>query len=158
MTDTMTTPDKTAEKGGPPAGNKNATRHGLRASNLPPGCSYLEGQLTAFRRYVRTELVARDGATSTYQEAVLQSCVRHETRALLASRWLRKELDLRIDQRISLLREISHATDSRDKCLRLLGLDRGDCENVLDALFAPDDPADTPPTPAVTASEGDEAV
>lgn len=116
--------------------NQNATKHGLRASGLPRGCAYLESQLTAFRRYVRSEM-QRDGSTTIYQEAVLQSAVRHETRALLAARWLRKEGEkLKLPDRIALLGTISSATDSRDKCLEKLGLDKDLTANALDVLYS----------------------
>ena len=125
-TDTLTTTEMPPKHGpGAPLGNKNRTKHGLRASGLPPGCSYLEGQLASFRRYVRDELESQHGPVELYAEAVLQSAVRHETRALLCARWLRlsgEELD--IDKRASLLRDMSSATDARDKCLKILGLDR----------------------------------
>jgi len=147
MSDTIMAHNK-KNPGGAPKGNKNATRHGLRASGLPKGCLYLQSQLTAFRSYFRHELEAKHGTTSMYEEAVLQSATRHETRALLASRWLRIEgEDLKIEHRITLTREIGNATDSRDRCLRLLGLDRGKVQNAIDVLYSdepePDDPADT---------------
>ena len=143
---------KSKGKGGAPQGNRNATRHGLRASSLPPGCLYLQSQLTAFRRYIRDELVARDSRpTTTYQEAILQSAVRHETRAVLAGRWLRKEAaKLTIEQRISLTREIGNATDARDRCLKMLGLDQDARQGAIDALYTteptPDNTDDNRPT------------
>jgi hypothetical protein len=79
----------------------------------------------------------RDGSTTIYQEAVLQSAVRHETRALLAARWLRKEGEkLKLPDRIALLGTISSATDSRDKCLEKLGLDKDLTANALDVLYS----------------------
>ena len=118
----MTTDTQKPEKGkrGAPLANKNATKHGLRASGLPPGCTYVQGQISAFRRYVRNEL----GQLSLWQEATLQSAIRHETRALLAARWLRLNEDkLSIAERLNLLKTISDATDRRDKCLAAIGLD-----------------------------------
>ena len=123
-------------RGGAPLGNKNRTRHGLRASSLPAGCSYIEAQLASFRRYVHELVAARDGGVSIYQEATLQSACRHEQRALLAARWLRVDFDkLNVDQRVSLTRDISNATDARDKCLKALGLD-GKPDDALAALYS----------------------
>lgn len=139
----ITADPKTPEeqsRGGAPKGNRNATRHGLRATNLPKGCIYLQGQLVSFRRIIRNDLVTKYGRTSNYQEAVLQSAVRHETRAVLAARWLRKEAhNLEVDKRLALLREVGNATDSRDKCLRELGLDDDGFDNAIDVLYS-DDP------------------
>lgn len=137
----MTRHTQTADRprGGAPFGNRNSkTLHGLRATRLPPGCNYLEGQLSAFRRYVRDELESRHGGqTSIYQEALLQSALRHEQRALLAARWLRKEGgDLKLEQRLQLLATISAATDSRDKCLDKLGLDKADAHQTIDVLYS----------------------
>lgn len=107
----------------------------------------------AFRRYLRDELTERNGSTSTYEEALMQSAVRHETRGLLAARWLRKECnELNINERLALLKEIGKSTNSRDKCLRELNLDRNAASSAIDVLYAAEiqddhtDPdAQTPP-------------
>ena len=134
--DSMTRNNKNRIKGKPgaPFGNHNAvTKHGLRASGLPPGCTYILGQVSAFRRYVRQEMGA---PLSTWQEATLQSACRHETRALLAARWLRLEAKmLTIGERAKLLDTISNATDRRDKCLQSIGLDRDPVQDQLDQLY-----------------------
>jgi hypothetical protein len=112
-------------------GNKNATKHGLRASGLPKGCAYIQGQIVSFRRYVRNELAD----LSLWQEATLQSACRHETRALLAARWLRLEAgELPIKDRVALLKTISDATDKRDACLKAIGL--GKPPSAHEELFA----------------------
>lgn len=121
--------------GGQP-GNANRTLHGLRASGLPASATYLEGQLRAFRSYVRGELAARGVDAGILHEALLQSAVRHETRALLAAKWLRdQDGELSLDQRLQLLTTISAATDSRDKCLFRLGLDKQDGRTIT-ALYS----------------------
>jgi hypothetical protein len=62
---------------------------------------------------------------NSFDDALLQSACRHEARAMLAAKWLRDEgKNLAINERLSLTATISNATDSRDKCLKLLGLDR----------------------------------
>ncbi len=123
QTDNPQTEIPEMDLGGAPEGNANAIRHGLRASSLPDGCAYIEGQVKTFRRYVRDLLVDRHGECSVYQEAVLQSAIRHEQRALLASRWLRIEPDLDLNQRLALTDAVAKASDNRDKCLQKLGLD-----------------------------------
>jgi len=105
--------------------NQNAMRHGLRASTLPKGCSYIDAQVRIFRTVVRGLLEDKHGELALYHEAVLQSAVRHEQRALLAARWLRNECEsLDVDKRLSLLNTITNASDNRDKCLQRLGLDK----------------------------------
>lgn len=119
-------------------GHRHSTLHGLRASGLPGGCRYLEQQLTAFRGLLRDEL----GPTpSVYQQALAQSATRHETRALLASRWLRlHEKDLSHNDRLAFLKHVGDATDARDKCLQRMGLDKDNEGNVFDALYSRGDP------------------
>jgi len=53
----------------------------------------------------------------------INSACRHETRAGLLFRWLRNEGEaIPLERRITLLREISAATDSRDRAIRALAL------------------------------------
>ncbi|MEQ8787144.1 MAG: hypothetical protein RIC55_12635 [Pirellulaceae bacterium] len=165
MTTTTLTPTNKTRKSRPgaPTGNRNATRHGLRGSGLPPGCSYLASQLTTFRRYLRGLVAERQGNVSIYAEAVIQSACRHEKRALLSARWLRIEGDrLNIDQRSKLLRDEATATDARDKCLAALGLDRqiDPWDAALSQGRIPTIEADsmsTPPQDAADAVRGDVA-
>lgn len=104
-----------------PAKNRNAYRHGLRSSQVSdPG---VNNQLRAFRRSCREELTGADGSLTLATEALLQSLVRHEAKALLAARWLRIEGDkLPIDQRLDLLNTVTNATADRDKLLTRLGI------------------------------------
>ena len=54
----------------------------------------------------------------------MNSACRHERRAALAERWLRVNADeLDVSAKLNLLKTISDATDSRDKCLDRLKLD-----------------------------------
>lgn len=118
-------------------GNFNSMRHGLRAAKLPKGCSWLEGQLKFFRRALEAELAAAGDRGGIYSSALVQSTVRHETRAQLAARWLRIQGDeLSLADRLQLLATISAATDARDKCLERLKLDRDRKDNALEALYA----------------------
>lgn len=110
---------------GAPRGNANAAAHGLRGSKLPPGCKHEESAVYRFRAFVREALFATHGEVDLYREALLASAVRHEMRALLAARWLRKEGDkLPLSERLALLATVSSATDARDKALKSMGLDK----------------------------------
>lgn len=106
----------------PPLGSSNARKHGLRASRI--GNKYVENQIQAMRNHFLNALQTMREPT-TYDDALLQSAARHEGRALLAAAWLRKEgSKLSVNERLAITATISNATDSRDKCLKLLGLDR----------------------------------
>lgn len=117
-------PKSARSKGGAPRANSNAAKHGLRASKLPKEARSLETPLYQFRKHVRELLVETSGEVTTYAEAVLQSAIRHETRAMLAARYLRVQDDLKLEQKLTLLDAICKATDARDKCLERLGLNR----------------------------------
>lgn len=115
-------------RGGAPAGNRNATTHGSRGwlalGSLPKGASYVRRLLGEMRRRLETAVLDNSGELGAYELAVVQTACRHEGRALLAGRWLRLEGDsLDVSVRLALLNTIGSASDSRDKCLRLLGLD-----------------------------------
>jgi hypothetical protein len=146
-------------------GNTSAQRHGLRSSRLPKGCGSIANSTGELRANLEAELLKR-GPITTYQAALVQSCVRHETRAQLLARWLRlaeepethaesqtpktsdgsetstltKRQGLGVLDKAALLRDISAATDSRDKCIEKLKLDGGDPAADLKAiLYGPRD-------------------
>jgi hypothetical protein len=118
-------------------GNANAMRSGLKASKLPPKCKGEERELYTLRQEVLDELIAEHGsaeAVPLLPLALLQSMIRHETRARLAARWLRlEEKNLTIEQKLLLLKEISAATDSRDKCMERAGLTAAKCSRSPDS-------------------------
>jgi len=60
---------------------------------------------------------------SVFHAALIQSACRHEGRAQLLTRYLR-EAGLSLADRLAVLSGIGNATDSRDKCLQRLDLDR----------------------------------
>lgn len=110
-------------KGGAPQGNRNALRHGLRASKLPAGCKYIEIAVNSFRRQIEDAVSESVAQSGVMQAALVHSACRHERRAQLAERWLRINADLPLNERLGLLKTISDATDSRDRCLERLRLD-----------------------------------
>ncbi len=113
--------------GGAPAGNRNATRSGRRAwetvKRLPKSCGAIRQQLYAERDDIELSVGRQHGEVSLYHAALIQSAVRHSGRAQLLERWLRVEEGLSLNERLAVLKEIGAASDSRDKCLKLLGLD-----------------------------------
>ena len=120
-------------------GNSNAQTHGLYGylaiGSLPKGCSYIRKMIGRFEGVLRDAIVDKYGQIGVYRAALVQSCCRHEGRAQLLGRWLRHEDgDLKVMDKVGILREIGAASDSRDKCLRLLGLDNDD-RDVIDGLY-----------------------
>lgn len=110
-----------------PQNNQNARRHGLRSNQV--GDKSIENEVGKLRALARDAIAALFGDVSLYREAALQSAIRHEARARLAAKWLRdehnprKQKTLTLSERLALTATISNATDARDKCLKLAGLD-----------------------------------
>jgi hypothetical protein len=140
---------------------RNALRHGLRSGQLPAGCRYVVRITRALRQAIEDAVAARnDGQVSLYHAATINSAIRWERHSLLCQRWLRLEADkLNPDQRLAYSREAAKASGERDKCLRLLGLDRSDLEAQIDQLYRqpwptpPDAPATSKPAATVEANQ-----
>ena len=147
--------------GGPPIGNQNAMSSGLRASSLPRSARFIEDQTRVFRRAMRDAVQERTGAPATlFEEALLLSAVRHETRAQLAGRWLRIEGEkLDVEKRLALLKTISDASDQRDRCLQRLGLDRKAGSDPWASInaYTPQDTPERAPDPETTSETMDTA-
>lgn len=112
--------DEQQTRRGAPDGNRNRLRHGLRTSRTPPGCRDIEIDARKLRRNLEDAVLANCGEVAIYQAALINSAVRHEKRARLIERWLSQNAELPLTDRCQLLRELSAATDSRDKCLEKL--------------------------------------
>jgi hypothetical protein len=108
--------------------NTNSLTHGLTAvltsGRLPKGCSYIRKTCAALKMLIEGQVLSVKGELSLVDAATIQSCVRWERHALLCQRWLRLEPGLNPDQRLAFSREIARASAERDKCLRLLNLDK----------------------------------
>lgn len=119
--------------------NRNATKHGLRMalSRLPLGASFIRRQIDVFRRELEAAVVAVHGSITITRAALVQSACRHETRAALIARWLAREPDLDLDKRLTLLRDLSAATSSRDATLAKLQLDVDSTESLARMLYGP---------------------
>ncbi|MGE0760613.1 MAG: hypothetical protein AB7O38_26615 [Pirellulaceae bacterium] len=139
-------------KGGAPAGNGNAVRHGLTAGTLPKGAAYIARSTGQFRTALEGAIVERKGEISLHDAAVIQTAIRWERHALLVQRWLRRELaDLSPDQRLAFSRDVARASAERDKCLKILGLDRDARSDIFDALYS-----ETLPTATTTQRPAEE--
>ena len=134
----------------PRAGNRNRTRHGLTAGQLPKGAAYVKRCTDQLRAGLESAVAERNGGeVSLYHAALIQSAIRWERHALLAQRWLRQEAaTLNADQRLAYSREVARASAERDKCLKLLALDVSAFDHQLRALYS--DPWPTAEPPAAT--------
>lgn len=122
-------------KSGPPKGNGNALRHGLRAGKLPRDCAYLENRLNAFRREIETAVLAAKGEITLTDAGLIQSCLRWERHAGLAQRWLTKQGDkLKPVELLQFSREIAKASSERDKSLAALALNRNVVRDMWSAV------------------------
>jgi hypothetical protein len=112
-------------KPGAPTGNRNRQRHGLFGSQLPKGCGYINNAFRKLRRQLESAVAESHGDITVQDAALVNSAMRHERRVKLCERWLREDYsDLDIDKRMKIQKEISNATDSRDRCIEKLKLNR----------------------------------
>jgi hypothetical protein len=125
-------------KGGAAKGNAHRTRSGKRAwqavKRLPKGAGLVRRALYAERDEIERAVVSQHGEISLYHAALIQSALRHSGRAGLLERWLRLEEGLSLTERLAVLKEIGSASDSRDRCLKLAGLDVKPSGGLWDAL------------------------
>lgn len=119
--------------GGAPPDNENRVRHGVfswcAAGRVPlkiKGGAHLRAMLRVLRRGLVLETENVHGrAPSIFEQGVIASAVRHEGRARLLEMVVQREWEtLAAAERVAILREIGSASDSRDKCLRSIGLDK----------------------------------
>lgn len=153
-------------KTGAPAGNTNAQAHGvwsfLALGRLPKGASYIRRLMGELRTQLERCVVQVHGQVSLGHAATITTVCRHEGRALLLSRYLATEGDaLPIAQRVPILEAIGRATDSRDKAIAALDIDRdatADAWAQYDAHLARQRAlavsSDSSVSPAATASNG----
>ena len=124
-------------RSGPPKGNTNGMRHGLRAGKLPKDARYIENRLNAFRRTLEQAVLDSRNEVNLTDAACIQTCIRWERHAELAQRWLTKAGDtLKPAERLNFSREIARASAERDKSIAALRIDRDAKDNAIDALYA----------------------
>jgi len=122
----------------PPLRNKNAFRHGLRTVGmLPKDCSWVRKRLAAFRNLLEVAVTETHGKIGLVHGAIIQTTLRWEMVAVLAQRWLREANDeLSPTEKLAFARQIALASDSRDRALGRLDLDR-DKSAEISAFYAP---------------------
>ena len=129
---------ETDRKGGPPIGNLNACRHGLRlqVNTLPKGCCRLEGMRRQLRRLLESEVAVVKGQVCLVDAALIATAVRWETVASLVSRWLRMSVDtMSHADRLSYISQVAKASSERDKCIRALGIDARQTDDMWASLY-----------------------
>ena len=123
-------------RSGPPKDNRNAMRHGLKAGKLPADAKYIETRLNLFRRNLEDAVIESKGAVSITDASAINTAVKWERHGCLAQRWLRVEGDkLTPTDCLRFSEAIAKASDSRDKAIRLLDLDRDLKDGIIDALY-----------------------
>jgi hypothetical protein len=130
------TPKPDTRTRGAQKGNSNATRHGLRAGQLPREAKYIEHRMNDFRRQLEAAVIDSKGQVTLQDAAFVQTAMRWERHAALAQRWLTKAHDtLTPEQCLHFSREIARASAERDKAIAALSLDS--TEHRLPWLSAP---------------------
>lgn len=120
-----------------PIANMNAVRHGLSSGKLPQGAAYIARLTHELRRSIEDAVIALKGEVSLIDAATIQTAMRWERHALLAQRWLRHEAkQLDPQTRLAFSRDVARASESRDRALKALGLDRTTTQNVIDSLYS----------------------
>lgn len=116
----------------PPATRKHR-RHGVfswcAAGRVPlkvKGGKHLRTVLRALRRGLLLEAESVHGRPATQlEQGLIASAVRHEGRARLLEMVIQRDWEaLAVPERVSILREIGAASDSRDRCIKAIGLDK----------------------------------
>lgn len=127
-------------RGGAPANNRNRMTWGGRGwaaiGSYPKGFSVVRRYVGRMRAELEAAVCERHGQIGVYEAALVQSACRHEGRALLLQRLLRVEPGLSVTERLGIVREIGSASDSRDKCLKGLGLDLASKTKTVDYVAA----------------------
>ena len=122
--------------------SRNNLRHGLSAGSLPDSCRYISNAVSIMRRSLEDSVLEKHDVVTVVCAARIQSAAHHETRAMLATRWLRvaEQEDgkpLPLADRLLLLGHISNATDARDKCITALNIETSDGDRAIELLYGP---------------------
>ena len=106
-------------KGGAPAGNRNALRHGLTTGSDP--APYITRLTSQFRHEVEQAVLAAVGSITVAAASEIQAAAEWENHRIKVRRWLREAAaTLTIEQKLSLSREAARAATERTKHLKAL--------------------------------------
>ena len=118
-------------RSGPPKGNTNALRHGLTSANLPKRLRYVYHRMCALRRTLEAAVIESKGQVSLGDAALIQTACRWERAAQLHEARYRKEPDKYVDSPD----KAAKASESRDRAVEKLNLDRDSRDLIIDALY-----------------------
>lgn len=115
---------KKSRSSGRAANNLRHGRHSLTLGALGGGYEHITRTVNGVRVQLEASVVADRGEISLHDAAVIQTCCRFERHAQLAGKWLRENPGLPVEVRLAISRDIAKASSERDRCIRLLGLDK----------------------------------
>ena len=118
----------------------NRLRHGIFAtlplSELPRPFTYTKRVVNEFRRVLEAVILARDGELSHVAACKIQTACRAERAAQIAERLLRDGwADLTSEQKLAVLDRTVRYSESRDKALAALGLDKRETQDIWEGVF-----------------------
>jgi len=100
-------------------------RHGLRSGTLPARLRYVEHACNALRRNLESATLELKGQIDISDAAAINSAMKWEMHGMLSRHWLRTQIDdLSPADRLRFSEAIAKASDSRDRAIRLLSLDK----------------------------------
>lgn len=118
---------------------RNNLRHGLRTlalGTLPTGASYVARMTNVLRRELESAVMEAKGQVTLTDAAAINTACRWERHAMLAQRWLRQHAEaMTHDQLLSFSRDVARASESRDRAIQSLGLDRRE-QDAIAALYS----------------------
>lgn len=117
---------------------RSALKSGIRSAigQCPPGGAYVHRLVLAFRKALEDEVIAAKGSIGLADACAIATAARWERHALLVTRWLRVGFaELTYDQRLAYSRDIGKASESRDRAIASLQLDKNPT-TVIEALYA----------------------
>jgi hypothetical protein len=157
MSETHKTATDTGElrkprRGGPSKGSQNNFRHGMKAGKLPKELAYVENRINSFRRQLEEALMTAKGAIGITDAATINTACKHERHGALALHYLR-HAELSPSDVLRFSAEAAKASNSRDKCIRALNLDRDSHSDLIQALYGPPKAL---PAPATNGDNGNE--
>jgi hypothetical protein len=97
----------------------------MRGSALPKGCHHIDRATCHYRRQLESAVLEARGEITLVDAALVNTAYRAERHAQLAQRWLHREAaNMSPADRLGYSREVVKASESRDKAIASLKLER----------------------------------
>jgi hypothetical protein len=108
----------------------------MRGSALPKGCHHIDRATNYFRRAVEDAVMEAKGEIGLVDACRISTAYRAERTAQLAQRWLLREAEnLSAADRLAYAREVVRVSESRDRAIAALGLEKRP-QDIWQALHA----------------------